>query len=193
MSISVLDMHLSPDSAALFPAQESGSLLYVDDSVRVSADDMRSHAEGDLSEAVFFSYARMHEILGEAEIDLGRREEEADDDQLEGRRLVLNSKVVSASLGGRAGRHQELLRPVEVRLRHLRQNDSASSPRRCVYWDLERLSWSGSGCVVAASSPEETVCRCGHLAAFAVVVPEEAGEAGADGVGEKALGGVLGR
>ncbi len=27
--------------------------------------------QGDLSEAVFFSYSRMHEILSEAEIDLG--------------------------------------------------------------------------------------------------------------------------
>ncbi len=70
MSISVLDMHLTPDSPALFPAPQSGSLLYVDGSVRVEPEDLRANAKGDLAEAVFFSYASMHQVLGEAKVNL---------------------------------------------------------------------------------------------------------------------------
>ena len=122
----------------------------------------------------------------------------------------LNSKVVSASLGVGVGgrRRQELLRPVQVRLRHLRtanssSSSSSSSSHRCVYWDLERLAWSGRGCVVVEEEEEEdastTVCRCGHLAAFAVVSEDDGGAAGGGGggggggVGAKFLGGFLDR
>ncbi len=45
MSISVLDTHLTPEADAVFPAEESGNLLYVDDAVNVSAEDMKAHAK----------------------------------------------------------------------------------------------------------------------------------------------------
>ncbi len=45
MSISVLDMHEDPSASALFPAKESGNLLYVDDSVKIASQDMLSHAK----------------------------------------------------------------------------------------------------------------------------------------------------
>ncbi len=78
---------------------------------------------------------------------------------------------MSASLGGRAGRHQQLIKPAEVRFRHLRQDQQDA---RCVYWDLESLSWSGRGCRVVSSNDTDTVCRCGHLAAFALVAHRDA-------------------
>lgn len=176
MSISVLDTNLLPSGYETFP---SSPLLYVDDSISVSPNDLRDNTQSSLAEAVFFSYSNLHQILGQARISLSNNNAgPAQTDQLQ-----LNSRIVSLSLG-RAGRHLELKEPARVSLRHLREN--LTEPI-CVFWDFEEHSWSDSGCRVAESNATFTVCECDHLTNFAVLMRDE--ESGVSGAGGMLFGG----
>ena len=108
MSISVLDVnsrYSDQSDLVTFPAESSTPLLYVEDKIQISRQDLaaNAHAQGHLAEVVFFSFGNLHELLSDAKVYLSGGSKVPDN-------LVLNSKVASASLG-RAGRHLELSRP----------------------------------------------------------------------------------
>ncbi|XP_069693680.1 latrophilin Cirl isoform X4 [Periplaneta americana] len=79
---------------------------------------------------------------------------------------VLNSKVISASLG--KGRHIQLSEPVRLSLRHLR-TENVSNPA-CVFWDYTMSAWSDEGCHVETTNRTHTTCQCDHLTNFAVLM-----------------------
>ncbi|XP_021940476.1 latrophilin Cirl isoform X4 [Zootermopsis nevadensis] len=79
---------------------------------------------------------------------------------------VLNSKVISASLG--KGRHIQLSEPVRLSLRHLR-TENVSNPA-CVFWDYTMSAWSDEGCHVEMTNHTHTTCLCDHLTNFAVLM-----------------------
>lgn len=198
MSISVVDVERAPASEAseepnspemlTFPPEETGRALYLEDSVQISRGDLRANAHGgELAEVVFFSYGNLHELLGDARRMFSEpRQQEQEEEMEAGARLVINSRVASASLG-RAGRHLQLESPARVRLAHLRRN--LTDPV-CVFWDLEASAWSDAGCRVAQTSEAETVCECDHLTNFALLMVERDGsELGGGGL----FGGVFGR
>ena len=185
MAISVVDIgarekqHESRDGASInvytpdfqFPARGS-NLLYVDDSIQLSERDARAHSQGGgLAEAVFFSYGNLHEILYRARVDLTQRRAVHASQSRSGKSgesgLVLNSRVISASLG-RAGRHVELIDPVRVTLRHLDTENMTDAV--CVFWDIDEHAWSDDGCHVVESNATETLCQCSHLTNFAVLM-----------------------
>ncbi|XP_059096378.1 latrophilin Cirl-like [Tigriopus californicus] len=138
-----------------FPARTS-NLLYVDDSVQISFGDVQNHAQGGLSEVVFFSFNNLHEILGHAKMEV--------EDHKAHRDRVLNSRIISASLS-QPGQGIQLAEPVKITFRHLSENMTDAV---CVYWDLDEHSWSSQGCRVKSSNKTQTVCECDHLTNFAV-------------------------
>ncbi|PNF40244.1 hypothetical protein B7P43_G07072 [Cryptotermes secundus] len=79
---------------------------------------------------------------------------------------VLNSKVISASLG--KGRHIQLSEPVRLSLRHLR-TENVSNPA-CVFWDYTMSAWSDEGCHVEMTNHTHTTCQCDHLTNFAILM-----------------------
>lgn len=160
MAVTVTDVspmatrHTAPSVS--FPPPTSGNLLYVDDAITIHETDIITNAKGDLTEAVFFSYSTVHDILGQAPIKTSSGTSD----------LSINSRIISGSIG-RSGRHVELSEPVRVALRHINTNMSGGV---CVFWDYEERVWSDAGCTVVASNETETVCLCNHLTNFAVAM-----------------------
>ncbi|XP_035778355.1 latrophilin Cirl-like [Anopheles albimanus] len=79
---------------------------------------------------------------------------------------LLNSKVISASLG--KGRHIQLSQPIRMVLKHLRTKN-VSNPT-CVFWNYIDHAWSEDGCHVEHTNQTHTVCMCNHLTNFALLV-----------------------
>lgn len=96
------------------------------DWLQLPREALLENSEGGLVRLVFVAFDRLEEILqwqpesvlesGNAQRNLSR---------------VLNSKVISASLG--KGRHIQLSQPVRLSLRHLK-TENVSNPS-CVFWD----------------------------------------------------------
>ena len=91
------------------------------------------NSEGGFVRLVFVAFDRLEEILqpqpDHSEVVRGSRNTSR----------VLNSKVISASLG--KGRHIQLSEPVRLSLRHLR-TENVSNPA-CVFWDytMRYVAW----------------------------------------------------
>ena len=175
------DNNIYSPNSIIFPNKR---LLFVDDSIELSKKDLADNSKEGLAEAVFFSYASLHEIMSstndgednhESMSDAGlspiieemRMNNEISNDAKESN-WKLNSRVISAALG--SGRHIELSHPVTIELRHL--NEENMTEPVCVFWDYERHGWSGSGCRVVATNESITTCQCDHLTSFAVLMRE---------------------
>ena len=159
MAISVVDTgRRRAEKGLTFPSKP---LLYVDDAIRVPQRDLEDNAQGRVSESVFFSFSTLHEIL-----DVGNHIRLTDDTR-DVRNHVLNSRVISASLG-RPGRHIELKEPVTINLRHIK--DQNMTDPICVFWDYEVHAWSDSGCKLVATNATGTTCQCNHLTNFALLM-----------------------
>ncbi|XP_072946025.1 latrophilin Cirl isoform X2 [Epargyreus clarus] len=79
---------------------------------------------------------------------------------------VLNSKVISASLGN--GRHIQLSQMVRLTMKHLK-TENVTNPA-CVFWDYTLHGWSPEGCQVEWSNLTHTECACSHLTNFAILM-----------------------
>ncbi|XP_045488192.1 latrophilin Cirl-like isoform X1 [Pieris rapae] len=79
---------------------------------------------------------------------------------------VLNSKVISASLGN--GRHIQLSQMVRLTMKHLK-TENVTNPA-CVFWDYTLHGWSPEGCEVEWSNLTHTGCACSHLTNFAILM-----------------------
>ncbi|XP_040563317.1 latrophilin Cirl [Lepeophtheirus salmonis] len=180
MAIYVVDTRLSP-TGVFFPPNQ---LPYVKDSVYISSEDIQGSGRFNrLTEVVFFSFANLHVVLNDAKMtftsDLKDQNEVDSSETIDlSKRWVLNSRIVSASLG-RGGRHVELIRPVTLVLNHLRESDSKylHTPK-CVFWNYETHGWSDAGCRVRETNSSHTVCSCDHLTNFAVAMIEDVGALG---------------
>ena len=158
------------DSLVEFPGKP---LLYVDDKLSLAASDLEDNSQGDLGEAVFFSYRGLHEILSGAKTHLSFEEEEpqtasSTSSNFPTHRWRLNSRIISASLG--RGRHIELQRPVTIALRHLETDPKVLQEPVCVFWDYEVHGWSDSGCRLIETNQTYSLCQCDHLTNFALLV-----------------------
>uniref|UniRef100_A0A182XXN8 Uncharacterized protein n=2 Tax=Anopheles stephensi TaxID=30069 RepID=A0A182XXN8_ANOST len=95
-----------------------------------------------------------------------RTDSASQSDSITPRLRLLNSKVISASLG--KGRHIQLSQPIRMILRHLRTKN-VSNPT-CVFWNYIDHAWSEDGCHVEHTNSTHTVCMCNHLTNFALLV-----------------------
>ncbi|GLV46319.1 Calcium-independent receptor for alpha-latrotoxin [Carabus blaptoides fortunei] len=131
------------------------------DWLQLPREALLENSEGGLVRLVFVAFDRLEEILqwqpesvlesGSAQRNLSR---------------VLNSKVISASLG--KGRHIQLSQPVRLSLRHLK-TENVSNPS-CVFWDYTMSTWSEEGCHVESTNNTHTTCLCDHLTNFAILM-----------------------
>ncbi|CAD7094067.1 unnamed protein product [Hermetia illucens] len=79
---------------------------------------------------------------------------------------ILNSKVISASLG--KGRHIQLSQPIRLILRHLKV-ENVTNPV-CVFWNYIDHAWSEDGCYLEHTNHSHTICMCNHLTNFAILM-----------------------
>ncbi|XP_065166417.1 latrophilin Cirl isoform X6 [Atheta coriaria] len=129
------------------------------DTIELPQGALLENSDGRLVRLVFFAFDRLEEILQwhpeSTEAGAGRN-----------LTRVLNSKVISASLG--KGRHIQLKEPVRLTLRHL-QTDNVTNPS-CVFWDYTTSAWSEEGCHVESTNHTHTTCLCNHLTNFAILM-----------------------
>lgn len=126
------------------------------DTIELPRGALIENSEGGFVRLVFVAFHRLEEILqwqpdSEGESNITR---------------ILNSKVISASLG--KGRHIQLHEPVRLTLKHLK-SENVSNPS-CVFWDYTTSMWSEEGCRVEQTNQSHTVCLCDHLTNFAILM-----------------------
>ena len=92
-----------------------------------------------LAKIVFYSYKNLHQLLSDADQQLTGA------DALEGEHLVVNSRIISASIDGTLSSAGEarIREPVLIRFQHLQKTTAANEDVVCVYWDLVRNDFIG--------------------------------------------------
>ncbi|XP_075857570.1 adhesion G protein-coupled receptor E3 isoform X2 [Microcebus murinus] len=87
----------------------------------------------------------------------------------EKRRVYLNSRVVSAAIGPK--RNTSLSKFVTLTFQHVKM-DPGNKKAFCVYWEGTEQGghWSRDGCFLKHMNGSHTVCDCGHLSSFAVLM-----------------------
>ncbi|XP_070164590.1 latrophilin Cirl isoform X3 [Polyergus mexicanus] len=168
MEVRVLDARNIDNELEVFPSEVAQQKWTVsNDHVELTRGALVDSNEGGVVRLVFMAFDRLEEILQpQAEPPSVVMN---DDPQPVSRRnttRILNSKVISASLG--KGRHIQLSEPVRVYFRHL-VVENVTNPT-CVFWDYILSAWSDEGCQIQKTNETHTVCECNHLTNFAVLM-----------------------
>lgn len=161
LSVRVLDVRsLSQEK---FPEDDVMKIWQVsNDTIELPRGALLENSDGSLVRLVFVAFDRLEEIL--------QWQPEGIDTPNPSNNVskVLNSKVISASLG--KGRHIQLKEPVKLTMKHLK-TENVSNPT-CVFWDYTTNAWSEEGCYVdfLLSNSTHTICFCEHLTNFAILM-----------------------
>ncbi|XP_058454822.1 latrophilin Cirl [Malaya genurostris] len=164
----------------VFPDSSQERWHVSDDLIELPKAALIENSEGGLVRIVFVAFDRLEQILRpqfsniqQPRVDQNKLEQ---DDATAGagksdvsstpRQRLLNSKVISASLG--KGRHIQLSQPIRMILKHLRTKN-VSNPA-CVFWNYIDHAWSEDGCYVEYTNTTHTVCMCNHLTNFALLI-----------------------
>ncbi|XP_051176110.1 latrophilin Cirl-like isoform X3 [Leptopilina boulardi] len=167
MEVRVLETRNINNNVEVFPSKSTQQKWNA--SIQLPRRALIENSEGGIVRLVFMAFDRLEEILQTVEkvptVVMS-------DDQIlvkpkENRTRILNSKVISASLG--KGRHIELSESVKIYFRHLTVADNISNPT-CVFWDYTVNAWSNEGCNVLDTNTTHTVCTCRHLTNFAILM-----------------------
>ncbi|GAB0091206.1 Latrophilin Cirl [Sergentomyia squamirostris] len=166
----------------VFPKVDHEKWSVSDDVIELPRAALVENSEGGLVRIVFLAFDRLESILSPPAMEATQRLSLAIDNKSNsstiGRNSVLNSKVISASLG--KGRHIQLSQPVRLTLQHIKTKN-LSQPI-CVFWSYIDRAWSKDGCHVESTNVTHTVCLCNHLTNFALlmdVVPTTTAEVNA--------------
>ncbi|CAK1546695.1 unnamed protein product [Leptosia nina] len=147
-----------------------------EDTITIPKGALLENHQVDLVRIVFFAFDRLEEILPptfgktpqfaaytsdpSSSVSINSEKEKKNITR------VLNSKVISASLGN--GRHIQLSQMVRLTMKHLK-TENVTNPA-CVFWDYTLHGWSPEGCEVEWSNLTHTGCACSHLTNFAILM-----------------------
>lgn len=157
-----------------------------EDTITIPKAALLDNRQNDLVRIVFFAFDRLEQILPPtfgkvpqfALFQTDPASSTSINSEREKRNLtrVLNSKVISASLGN--GRHIQLSQMVHLTMKHLK-TENVTNPA-CVFWDYTLHGWSSEGCEVEWSNASHTGCACSHLTNFAILMDVHAVPLGAN-------------
>ncbi|XP_065130411.1 adhesion G protein-coupled receptor E3-like isoform X2 [Paramisgurnus dabryanus] len=117
--------------------------------------DIRKFAQSSRRAAVsFISYGSMEDIL---KADFFKTSDKNTN-------KTMMSSVISATLYNSTGK---LLDPVNFTLKHIKELNNTGNPF-CVYWNI--TEWVVEGCSLVKTYSNYTVCSCGHLSTFALIM-----------------------
>uniref|UniRef100_A0A336LM03 Latrophilin Cirl n=1 Tax=Culicoides sonorensis TaxID=179676 RepID=A0A336LM03_CULSO len=160
----------------VFPDSDSEQWEVSDDQIEIPKGALIENNEGGLVRIVFVAFDRLESILKPATIwmdskltsntDSSLQNNGSDKQGIEPRKRILNSKVISASLG--KGRHIQLSQPIRLVLKHLIM-ENVTNPS-CVFWNYIDHAWSDDGCYVETTNRTHTTCMCNHLTNFAILM-----------------------
>ena len=141
----------------------------IEDTVFLHPRSLKRQASGNLVKAIFFTFKRLEEILAMGD---QRNVSPQSSFRYNSRtERLLNSRIISASLVGGHREQEPGWDPVEVSLKHLREEGMGDPV--CVFWDLESSSWSSAGCTVLTTNTSRTVCQCQQRGHFALLMEEQ--------------------
>ena len=125
-------------------------------------------ARSGITKMVHFSYKNLHQILGQADMEIIPQSGDLLPTSIPRSSMSLNSRIISGSFG--RGRKIQFPNSVEISLKHLEEVDSLRPAHSiCVIWDPEQSAWSNLGCTRASSNATHTLCRCSSLGSTAVI------------------------
>ncbi|XP_034936130.1 latrophilin Cirl-like isoform X6 [Chelonus insularis] len=167
MEVRVLETRNLVSNVEVFPleaAQERWTAS--NDHVEITKQSLLENSVDGIIRLVFMAFDRLEEILQPQikETFVVLNEEIKSSRNISNR--ILNSKVISASLG--KGRHIQLSEPVRIYFEHLTV-ENVTNPT-CVFWDYIMSAWSEEGCRMSKTNDTHTVCECNHLTNFAVLM-----------------------
>ncbi|XP_067626392.1 latrophilin Cirl isoform X2 [Eurosta solidaginis] len=164
----------------VFPDPEQWKIS--DDRIELPRAALLENSEGGLVRIVFAAFDRLESILKPSydyfdtkssrsyvrntAIMAKERNESAIATEVQQRIRILNSKVISASLG--KGRHIQLSQPIKLVLRHIK-TENVTNPT-CVFWNYIDHAWSANGCTLESTNRTHSVCMCNHLTNFAILM-----------------------
>ncbi|XP_037949539.1 latrophilin Cirl [Teleopsis dalmanni] len=176
LSVRVLETK-NIQSDVIFPDAEQWQVS--DDRIELPRAALLENSEGGLVRIVFAAFDRLESILKPTfdhfDIKSSRSyirntalvTNESDSDSASQQRLrILNSKVISASLG--KGRHIQISQPIKLILKHLK-TENVSNPT-CVFWNYIDHAWSANGCNLESTNRTHSICMCNHLTNFAILM-----------------------
>lgn len=162
----------------VFPDSSQERWQVSNDQIELPKAALIENSEGGLVRIVFVAFDRLEQILRpqssnvqQPRVDQNKLEQDdsnaaKNEASAAPRQRLLNSKVISASLG--KGRHIQLSQPIRMILKHLRTKN-VSNPA-CVFWNYIDHAWSEDGCTVEYTNATHTVCMCNHLTNFALLI-----------------------
>ena len=145
----------------------------ITDNVNLPFNVLWEQARSGITKMVHFSFKNLHQILGQAEMEIVPQTGDLLPASIPRSSMSLNSRIISASFG--RGRKIQFPGSVEISLRHLEEVD----PRRpahsvCAVWDPEQSAWSNLGCSLASSNVTNSVCRCSRMGYTALITAPNA-------------------
>ncbi|KAI5636450.1 hypothetical protein NE865_10799 [Phthorimaea operculella] len=175
LSVRVLEVKNVEDET--FPSQIAQEQWKAsEDTITIPKAALLDNRQNDLVRIVFFAFDRLEQILpptfGKTPSFAAFSSDMTSSTSLNSERekrnvsRVLNSKVISASLGN--GRHIQLSQMVRLTMKHLKTENVTNAA--CVFWDYTLHGWSSEGCQVEFSNTTHTGCACSHLTNFAVLM-----------------------
>jgi hypothetical protein len=130
-------------------------------------------ARSGITKLVHFSFKNLHQILGQADMDILPGPGDLLPASIPRSSMSLNSRIISASFG--RGRKIQFPNSVEMVLRHLEPVDpSRPASSVCAVWDPEQTAWSNLGCTLASSNASHSVCHCSRLGYTALITAPNA-------------------
>ncbi|KAM8713113.1 hypothetical protein ACLKA7_013431 [Drosophila subpalustris] len=177
LSVRVLETKTIQGSV-VFPDSDQWPLS--SDRIELPRTALIENSEGGLVRIVFAAFDRLESILKPSydHFDLKSarsyvrntailsNDSDASAGELQQRIRILNSKVISASLG--KGRHIQLSQPITLVLKHLK-TENVSNPT-CVFWNYIDHAWSANGCSLESTNRTHSICSCNHLTNFAILM-----------------------
>ncbi|XP_063981023.1 latrophilin Cirl-like isoform X4 [Diachasmimorpha longicaudata] len=166
MEVRVLETRNIDNKVEVFPSESTRDRWTAsNDRVELTRKSLLENRDEGLVRLVFMAFDRLEEILQpQQEESFVSLNDDVRQRNISNR--ILNSKVISASLG--KGRHIQLTEPVRVYFEHL-TTENVTNPT-CVFWDYVMSSWSEEGCHIRKTNETHTVCECNHLTNFAVLM-----------------------
>ena len=130
-------------------------------------------ARSGITKFVHFSYKNLHQILGQADMEIVPQNNDILPASIPRSSMSLNSRIISGSFG--RGRKIQFPNSVEISLKHLQEVDpSRPAHSVCVVWDPEQTAWSNLGCSLASSNKTHSVCRCSRLGSTSLITAPNA-------------------
>ena len=162
MSVSIMEIGRSTNGSQLPKEKYAEPFGQITDNVNLPFNVLWEQARSGITKMVHFSFKNLHQILGQAEMEIVPQTGDLLPASIPRSSMSLNSRIISASFG--RGRKIQFPGSVEISLQHLEEVD----PRRpahsvCAVWDPEQSAWSNMGCTLASSNATDSVCRCSRM------------------------------